>query len=68
MYILRLAKYLSCFNEIYQKIKIFVKIKIFFNKFIYTTAIARLKMYTYIEQLQGRVLYFDTDSIIYLKN
>jgi len=34
----------------------------------YTTAIARQKLYSYIEQLQDRVLYFDTDSIIYLKN
>jgi len=34
----------------------------------YTTAIARLKLYTYIEQLQDRVLYFDTDSVIYLTN
>lgn len=32
----------------------------------YTTAIARLKLYSYIKELQDRVLYFDTDSIIYL--
>ena len=32
----------------------------------YVTAQARLKLYSYIEQLQSRVLYFDTDSIIYL--
>lgn len=32
----------------------------------YTTAIARLKLYSYIETLQERVLYFDTDSIVYL--
>lgn len=32
----------------------------------YTTAIARLKLYEYIEFLQYRVLYFDTDSVIYL--
>lgn len=32
----------------------------------YTTAQARLKLYSYIEQLQERVLYFDTDSIIYI--
>jgi len=32
----------------------------------YTTAIARLKLYSYIERLQDRVLYFDTDSIIYV--
>src|SRR5262245_22042387 len=28
----------------------------------YTTAQARLKLYTYIEQLQERVLYFDTGN------
>jgi len=32
----------------------------------FTTAIARLKLYSYIEKLQNRVLYFDTDSIIYI--
>jgi len=32
----------------------------------YTTAQARLKLLDYIEDLQERVLYFDTDSIIYL--
>lgn len=32
----------------------------------YTTAQARLKLYSYIEKLQERVLYFDTDSIIYV--
>ena len=32
----------------------------------YTTAQARLKLYSYIEQLQERVLYMDTDSLIYL--
>lgn len=32
----------------------------------YTTAQARLKLYSYIEKLQERVLYFDTDSIIYI--
>lgn len=32
----------------------------------YTTAQARLKLYSYIENLQERVIYFDTDSIIYL--
>lgn len=31
----------------------------------YTTAIARLKLNEYIQQLGDRVLYFDTDSIIY---
>ena len=31
----------------------------------YTTAQARLKLYSYLEQLEKRVLYFDTDSIIY---
>ena len=31
----------------------------------YTTAQARLKLYSYIEELQDRVLYMDTDSIIY---
>jgi len=32
----------------------------------YTTAQARLKLLSYIEELEERVLYFDTDSIIYL--
>lgn len=32
----------------------------------YTTAQARLKLYSYIEKLQERVLYFDTDSILYI--
>ncbi|KAJ8020849.1 putative DNA polymerase [Holothuria leucospilota] len=38
------------------------------NVFIaaYTTALARLKLYSFLEQLDRRVLYFDTDSIIYL--
>ncbi|KAJ8018898.1 putative DNA polymerase [Holothuria leucospilota] len=38
------------------------------NVFIaaYTTAQARLKLYSYLEQLDRRVLYFDTDSIIYV--
>ncbi|XP_032236055.2 uncharacterized protein LOC5510896 [Nematostella vectensis] len=31
----------------------------------FTTAIARLKLYSVLESLQERVLYFDTDSIIY---
>ena len=30
-----------------------------------TTCHARLKLYSYLEQLQQRVLYFDTDSVIY---
>ena len=32
----------------------------------YTTALARLKLYTYLEYLNERVLYFDTDSVIYV--
>ncbi|KAJ8032374.1 putative DNA polymerase [Holothuria leucospilota] len=38
------------------------------NVFIaaYTTAQARLKLYSYLECLDDRVLYFDTDSIIYV--
>jgi len=32
----------------------------------FTTSSARLKLYSYLEKLQERVLYFDTDSIIYL--
>ena len=32
----------------------------------YTTAQARLKLYSYLELLGDRVLYFDTDSIIYI--
>ena len=31
----------------------------------YTTAQARLKLYSVLEKLQDRVLYFDTDSIIF---
>lgn len=34
----------------------------------YTTAQARLKLYSYIEKLGKRVLYFDTDSVIYVSN
>jgi len=34
----------------------------------YTTAHARLKLYSYIEQLNDRVMYFDTDSVIYLSD
>ena len=32
----------------------------------YTTAQARLKLYSYLEQLQTRVLYADTDSIVFV--
>jgi len=32
----------------------------------YTTCHARLKLYSYLEALQERVLYFDTDSVIFL--
>ena len=32
----------------------------------YTTAQARLKLYSFLERLGERVLYYDTDSIIYL--
>ena len=32
----------------------------------YTTAQARLKLYTYLDFLQDRVLYYDTDSVIYI--
>ena len=32
----------------------------------YTTAQARLKLYTLLEGLQERVLYFDTDSVVYV--
>ena len=31
----------------------------------FTTCHARLKLYSYLEQVQQRVLYFDTDSVIY---
>jgi hypothetical protein len=34
----------------------------------FTTAQARLKLYSLLENLQDRVLYFDTDSVIYLHN
>ena len=32
---------------------------------IFTTAHARLKLYSALETLQQRVLYYDTDSVIY---
>ena len=32
----------------------------------FTTAHARLRLYSYLEQLQDGVIYFDTDSIIYI--
>lgn len=32
----------------------------------YTTAMARLKLYSYLEKLGDRVLYYDTDSVIYV--
>ena len=32
----------------------------------FTTAHARLKLYSVLEQLERRVLYFDTDSVIYV--
>jgi len=32
----------------------------------YTTALARLKLYSYLELLDKRVLYYDTDSCIYV--
>ena len=32
----------------------------------YTTAQARMKLYSYLEKLDRRVLYFDTDSVIYI--
>ncbi|MCP3664594.1 MAG: hypothetical protein GY696_19240, partial [Gammaproteobacteria bacterium] len=31
----------------------------------YVTAHARLRLYTFLEKLQDRVLYFDTDSVFY---
>ncbi len=31
----------------------------------YTTAQARIKLYSYLEQLDNRVLYCDTDSIVF---
>ena len=34
----------------------------------YTTTQARLKLYEYLEKLEERVLYYDTDSIIYISN
>ena len=33
---------------------------------VYSTTQAQLKLYSYIEKLQKRVLYFNTDSVIYL--
>nr|XP_011313350.1 PREDICTED: uncharacterized protein LOC105272823 [Fopius arisanus] len=34
----------------------------------YTTAHARLKLYSYLEKQQERVLYYDTDSVIYVSD
>ena len=34
---------------------------------VFTTCHARLKLYESLEQLQQRVLYFDTDSVIYTR-
>lgn len=34
----------------------------------YTTAQARLKLYGYLERLDRRVLYYDTDSVIYVRD
>ena len=34
----------------------------------WVTAQARLKLYSYLEQLKDRVLYMDTDSVIYLSS
>ena len=34
----------------------------------YTTAQARLKLYSYLEELGDRVLYYDTDSVIYISS
>jgi hypothetical protein len=34
----------------------------------FTTAQARLKLYSYLEKLNKRVLYYDTDSVIYVSN
>ena len=39
------------------------------NAFVaaYTTTHARLELYSYLERLGDRVLYFDTDSVIYIE-
>ncbi|XP_044591938.1 uncharacterized protein LOC123270042 [Cotesia glomerata] len=34
----------------------------------FTTAQARLKLYSYLDKLQEKVLYYDTDSVIYVSN
>ena len=39
------------------------RVNIFFAAF--TTCWAHLKLYSYLQQLQQQVLYFDTDSVIY---
>ena len=33
----------------------------------FVTAHARLQLYSYLEMLQDRVLYYDTDSVIYIE-
>lgn len=33
---------------------------------VYLTALARLKLYSYLEKLGHRAIYFDTDSIIFI--
>lgn len=34
----------------------------------YTTAHARLHLYEYLDKLQDRILYYDTDSVVFVKN
>ena len=34
----------------------------------FTTTLARLKLYSYLESLEERVLYYDTDSVIYVSS
>ena len=51
----------------YKKAEVFEEVLEHGNLFIacMTTSLARLKLYALLEKLQQRVLYFDTDSVLY---
>ena len=57
----------NCLCVTYTNTKGFEKQSLNTNPIIasYVTTHARLKLYNYLEKLQDRVLYYDTDSIIY---
>ena len=51
-------RYVAGFEESNDKVNIVIA--------AYTTAYARLKLYDLLDQLQEQVLYYDTDSVIYV--